>query len=93
MQLDIYAWNAGNLDGASGTYEGADSEKTRAQYPNGYASLAKAAGAIGTKFGAWYGADGLGSTEEKSRERYSLWSRFAAITILGCSRWTECAAI
>ncbi len=68
----IYAWNAGNLDGASGTYEGADSEKTRAQYPNGYASLAKAAGAIGTKFGAWCGPDGLGSTEEESRERYEL---------------------
>ena len=42
MRLDIYAWDAGNLDGACGTYERADSEKLKLQYPNGYRPVVEA---------------------------------------------------
>ena len=32
MQLDIYAWDAGNLDGSCGTYQTLESEKIKKQY-------------------------------------------------------------
>ena len=36
MRLDIYAWDAGNLDGAGNGYESLNSEKLSEQYPGGY---------------------------------------------------------
>lgn len=72
MQLDIYAWDAGNLDGASGTYEKADGGKLRRQYPNGYAPLAEAAAAGGTRLGIWCGPDGFGNTAEDEAARREL---------------------
>ena len=38
MQLEIYAWDAGNLDGSRETYETFDSPKMKKQYPNVQAS-------------------------------------------------------
>ena len=72
MQLDIYAWDAGNLDGARGTYENFDSPKIKAQYPNGYEKIGKAAKAIDTKLGVWCGPDGFGDTPEEERARHEL---------------------
>ena len=43
MCLDIYAWDAGNLDGSRQTYQTLDSDKIKKQYPNGYAPVVKAA--------------------------------------------------
>lgn len=72
MQLDIYAWDAGNLDGAGGGYETPDSEKLRAQYPNGYEPIVKAAAEMGTRMGVWGGADGYGDTEEEANARRDI---------------------
>ena len=72
MQLDIYAWDAGNLDGACGGYERADSEKIKMQYPNGYRPVVEAAAKIGTRMGVWGGADGYGNTEEEAQARRDL---------------------
>lgn len=72
MDLDIYAWDAGNLDGAGGTYEGAESAKNKAQYPNGYAPIAEAAKKIGTRLGVWCGPDGFGDTPEQAAARHEL---------------------
>ena len=69
MRLDIYAWDAGNLDGAECTYETFDSPKIKAQYPNGYGPVVDAARAIGARLGVWGGADGFGDTEESARAR------------------------
>ncbi len=69
MQLDIYAWDAGNLDGAENTYETFDSPKIKAQYPNGYAPIVKAAKELGIRMGLWGGADGFGDTEESAMAR------------------------
>ncbi len=71
-QLDIYAWDAGNLDGASGTYETAQSDKLRRQYPDGYAPLAEAAAENGTRLGIWCGPDGYGETPEEEAARQEL---------------------
>lgn len=69
MQLDIYAWDAGNLDGAGMAYWSPDSAKIKAQYPNDYAPLAKAAAEIGTRLGIWGGPDGFGDTPEQEAQR------------------------
>lgn len=72
MQLDIYALDVGNLDGASGTYEGAQSEKLRKQYPDGYGAIGAKAGELNTKLGIWCGPDGFGNTPESEKARYEL---------------------
>ena len=72
MQLDIYAWDAGNLDGARGTYETFDSPKLKAQYPNGYEVIGNVAKNLGTKLGVWCGPDGFGDTPEQAKARHGL---------------------
>ncbi|MCL1794151.1 MAG: hypothetical protein FWG34_09795 [Oscillospiraceae bacterium] len=72
MKIRIYALDAGNLDGASGTYEKIDGEKLKRQYPQGYAPLVKKAGEFGCRLGVWAGADGFGNTPEEEKERYDL---------------------
>ena len=74
MQIDIYAWDAGNLDGASETYETLDSPKIRAQFPNGYGPVAEAAAKHGIRLGVWGGPDGFGDSEE-SAEMWEAWVR------------------
>lgn len=72
MHLDIYAWDAGNLDGASGTYAALNSEKLKKQYPNGYAKCASTAANAGLRLGVWGGADGFGNTPEEEAARREL---------------------
>ncbi len=72
MQLDIYAWDAGNLDGSAGTYQTLDSEKIKKQYPSGYAPIGKLASEIDTKLGVWCGPDGFGNTPEEAKARQEL---------------------
>jgi len=72
MRIKIYALDAGNLDGASGTYEKPDGEKLKKQYPHGYAAPVKKAGEFGCRLGMWAGADGFGNTPEEEKERYNL---------------------
>lgn len=95
MQLDIYAWDAGNLDGAGGTYQGIDSAKIKAQYPNGYAPVVKKAAEMGTRMGIWGGADGYGDTEESIEKRREMlvglcrdynWALFKFDTVCGALR-------
>lgn len=95
-KIDIYAWDAGNLDGSSSTYETLDSPKLKAQYPNGYGPVAEAAGKIGMRLGVWCGPDGYGDTPEEAEARRELLVslcrdfRFALFKIDGvCSRLRE----
>ena len=61
MNLEIYAWDAGNLDGSGGTYAHPDeTPKLKEQYPNGYGPSAKKAAEFGCSLGVWAGADGFG---------------------------------
>lgn len=95
MQLDIYAWDAGNLDGANGNYESLDSAKIVAQYPGGYAPVVERAAQIGTRMGVWGGADGYGDTAEHAAKRRDLivglckdynWALFKFDTVCGALR-------
>ena len=72
MRLDIYAWDAGNLDGAGGQYGDPDSDKLRAQYPEGYAPIVASAAKQGTRMGIWMGADGYGDDEQSEKKRREL---------------------
>ncbi len=96
MTVDIYAWDAGNLDGSRSTYETFDSPKLRAQYPNGYGKCAEAAAEIGMRLGVWCGPDGYGDTDESAAARRELLvslcrdHHFALFKIDGvCSRLRE----
>lgn len=95
MRLDIYAWDAGNLDGANGNYESLESPKIVKQYPNGYAPIVKRAAQIGARMGVWGGADGYGDTAEEAAKRRDLvvglckdynWALFKFDTVCGALR-------
>ena len=95
-QVDIYAWDAGNLDGSSSTYETFDSPKLKAQYPRGYGPIAEAAADAGMRLGVWCGPDGYGDTDEEAEARRELLVslcrdfHFALFKIDGvCSRLRE----
>jgi hypothetical protein len=68
MVLDIYAFDAGAIDGPR--HYGTISDDTfKSNYPNGWDAIVKKAAAMGTRLGVWLGPDGFGDTpaEEKTR--------------------------
>ena len=69
MQIKIYAWDAGNFDGASEGYGDLKGEKFRAQYPEEYRNVVQKAAENGIRMGLWGSPDGYGNTEEEQRER------------------------
>ena len=73
MQIRIYAWDAGNFDGASQGYGDLKSEKFRSQYPNGYKKVVEEAAKLGIRFGLWGSPDGFGDTPEEEKERVDFY--------------------
>ena len=71
MQLDLYAFDAGAIDG-SRMYGNMESERFKRQFPNGFAPLSKQAAAMNTRLGIWGGPDGFGDTEAQARERMDM---------------------
>nr|MDO8088787.1 hypothetical protein [Candidatus Sigynarchaeum springense] len=72
MQLDIYAFDAGAIDGPGNGYGRLDSEKFKRQFPRGFDPIYKKAKAMGTRLGVWGGPDGFGETEADARARIDL---------------------
>ena len=71
MQLDIYAFDAGAIDGAS--YYGTDtSERFHRQFPRGFGPLAQQAAEAGCRLGIWCGPDGFGDTKEEADARVEM---------------------
>jgi hypothetical protein len=68
MKLDIYAFDAGAIDGA-GFYGSVKSERFKRQFPRGFGPIAEAAARFGCRLGIWGGPDGFGDTEEEAQER------------------------
>ena len=68
MQLDIYAFDAGAIDGKR-FYGCMDSERFREQFPRGFDPIYLKAKSMGIRLGIWGGPDGFGETlgEEKAR--------------------------
>jgi len=72
MQIKIYAWDAGNFDGASEGYGNLKGEKFRSQYPEEYTNVVKKAKELGIRMGLWGSPDGYGDTEESQKERFDF---------------------
>ena len=72
MQIRIYAWDAGNFDGAAEGYGSIRSEKFRAQYPEGYQNVVAAAEKLGIRMGLWGSPDGFGDDAETEKERFDF---------------------
>jgi len=71
MTLDIYAFDAGAIDGAK-MYGSTASDRFRRQFPQGFGPLSREASALGIHFGLWGGPDGFGHTPEESRQREEM---------------------
>ncbi|MFP2996642.1 hypothetical protein ABN763_12055 [Spongiivirga sp. MCCC 1A20706] len=68
MRLDIYAFDAGTIDGKR-FYGSTDSDRFKNQFPSHFDPVYKKAKQMGTRLGVWGGPDGFGDTpkEEKAR--------------------------
>jgi hypothetical protein len=71
MQLDIYAFDAGAIDGKN-FYGSMNSDRFRRQFPDGFGPVARKAGESGTRLGIWGGPDGFGSTPEEENQRIEM---------------------
>ncbi|HME51498.1 MAG TPA: hypothetical protein VKM55_04730 [Candidatus Lokiarchaeia archaeon] len=72
MQLDIYAFDAGAIDGPHNTYGRLDSEKFLRQFPRGLDPIYEKAKSLGIRLGVWGGPDGFGDSEEEAQARIDL---------------------
>lgn len=73
MQINIYAWDAGNFDGASEGYGNLKGEKFKSQYPDEYNNIVREAEKIGIRMGLWGSPDGFGDTAETEKERFDFY--------------------
>ena len=71
MQLDIYAFDAGAIDGCQ-FYGTTKSARFQRQFPRGFAPLVDQAAQMQTRLGVWGGPDGFGDTEEEAQERINM---------------------
>lgn len=71
MQLDIYAFDAGAIDGSK-RYGTMKSDYFKRQFPRGFGPLAEFAAQDGTRLGLWCGPDGFGDTDSEAEERSEM---------------------
>lgn len=71
MQLDIYAFDAGAIDGCQ-FYGTTKSGRFKRQFPRGFSPLVEQAAAMNTRLGIWGGPDGFGDTDEEAQERIDM---------------------
>ncbi len=68
MILDIYAFDAGLIDG-KGFYGSTKSDRFKSQFPQGLGKVYQKAKGIQTRLGVWGGPDGFGDSPEEATER------------------------
>ncbi len=71
MHLDIYAFDAGAIDGCR-WYGTMDSERFRQKFPQRFDLVNKKAKAIGTRLGLWGGPDGFGTNNHQAETRKQM---------------------
>ena len=71
MSLDIYAFDAGLIDGKN-FYGMMDSERFKRNFPNGLNPVYEKAGANDIRLGLWGGPDGFGDTAEEAAGRKDM---------------------
>lgn len=68
MQLDIYAFDAGAIDGKR-FYGSIYSDRFKKQFPNGFDPIYKKAKELDIRLGVWGGPDGFGTSAEEEQAR------------------------
>ena len=68
MQLDIYAFDAGAIDGKR-FYGSINSDRFKRQFPNGFGPVYNKANKLGIRLGIWGGPDGFGDDPEEEWAR------------------------
>jgi hypothetical protein len=71
MRLEIYAFDAGNVD-TLGSYGSTESAKFREKFPRGLEPLREAAASFGCRLGMWIGPDGFGETPAEEQARIDM---------------------
>ena len=71
MQLDCYAFDAGNID-TQGEYGSTESARFREKFPRGFGPVAEKAKAMDCRLGMWAGPDGFGDTPEEEQRRIEM---------------------
>ena len=72
MTLDIYAFDAGFVDGKAFSALMAESDRFERQFPNGLGPAVRAAERMGTRLGHWGGPDGFGDTPKEEQQRIEM---------------------
>lgn len=71
MNLDIYAFDAGNIDGPQ-YYGSMDTDKFKAQFPRGFKPIYELAKSFNCRLGIWLGPDGFGDTPAEEQARIDM---------------------
>ncbi|HEY4063325.1 MAG TPA: trehalase family glycosidase [Puia sp.] len=71
MHLDIYAMDAGNIDG-KGFCGSMSSERFKRQFPNSFDNIYKKAASLDTRLGIWGGPDCFGNTPASQQARIDM---------------------
>jgi hypothetical protein len=71
MRLDIYAFDAGAIDG-SRFYGSIYSDRFKNQFPTGFDPIYLKAKSMGIRLGVWGGPDGFGDTAEEAKNRIDM---------------------
>ena len=71
MKLDIYAFDAGAIDGPE-YYGSTETEKFKAQFPRGFKPIYEYAKSFDCRLGVWLGPDGFGDTPEEEQKRIDM---------------------
>ena len=69
MNIEIYAFDAGNFDSPDYKFFDPENEQFKKNFPNGFSKVAERARELGIKLGYWCGPDGFGETEEDAEKR------------------------
>lgn len=76
MRLDIYAFDAGVVDGPE-YYGGPETRKFQLMFPNGFGEVAEIAKGFGSRLGMWLGPDGFGDTPREEEARIEFLTSMA----------------
>jgi hypothetical protein len=71
MKLDIYAFDAGAIDGPQ-YYGSTETEKFKTQFPRGFKPIYEFAKSFDCRLGVWLGPDGFGDTPEEEQARIDM---------------------
>lgn len=71
MKLDIYAFDAGNIDGPE-YYGSMETTKFKAQFPRGFKPVYEYAKSFDCRLGIWLGPDGFGTTPAEEEARIDM---------------------